>query len=148
MLGDGPAKTVGTAASFVRAVDNVIVGTSNYGIAISAGHDISFDRNRIVSCGTLADGRPIWAQNVGAYVWDAGHGKDRGTFFGNGGGDNVIGWAKGPGRNDTWMPDATAWVGGGPPYGTRSPPAVEAAAQAAWRDRATRAGIRVGPANP
>ncbi len=144
MLGDGPAATVRTAASFVRATGNVIVGTSNYGIAISAGHDISFDHNRIVSCGALSDGRPITAQNVGAYVWDAGHGKARGTFLANGGRDNVIGWVKGRARNDSWTPDAAAWTGT-----TRLPDAVtaadETAAAAGWRNRATRAGITVGP---
>jgi hypothetical protein len=145
MLGDGPAMTVDAASSFVVAVDNVVVGTSNYGIAVAAGHDITFDRNRIVSSGHLPDGRLVAAQNVGAYVWDGGRGKARGTFFGNGGTDNVIGWSKGGGRNDSWTPDATPWA-----KTDRLPnpvtPADEAAAHADWRTRATKAGVTVGPA--
>ena len=145
MLGDGPGRTLDTAAAFVRATDNVVAGTSNYGIAVSAGHGITFDRNRIVSCGRLPDGRPVVAQNVGAYVWDAGHGKGRGTFFGNGGTGNVIGWAKGAGRNDSWTPDAAVWAG---TVHLPDPVTVadEAAAHALWRDRAARAAVTVGPA--
>ena len=147
MLGDGPGRTVGSAAGFVRATDNVVVGTSNYGIAISAGHDITFDHNRIVSAGVLPDGRPVAAQNVGGYVWDAGHGKARGTFFGNGGTGNVIGWVKGRGRNDSWTPDAAVWAGA---VALPNPvtPADEAAANDEWRARAARAGVTIGPTRP
>jgi hypothetical protein len=144
MLGDGPARTAGTAPAFVRATDNVVVATANYGIAISAGHDITFDHNLLVSAGVLPDGRPVAAQNVGAYVWDAGHGKGRGTFFGDGGTDNVIGWAKGAGRNDSWTPDATVWARNRPLRGPVTP-ADEAAAADGWRARAAAAGVTVGP---
>ena len=147
MLGDGSGRTADTAPAFVRATDNVVVGTVNYGIGISAGHDITFDHNRIVSAGVLPDGRAVAAQNVGAYVWDAGHGRDRGTFFGNGGTDNVIGWAKGGGRNDSWRPDAAIWSGNRPLRGPVTP-GDEAAAVTEWRARAARAGVTVGPDRP
>ncbi len=149
MLGDGPAATVGTAASHVRATGNVVVGTSNYGIAVSAGHDIELDGNRVVSAGLLADGRRVAAQNVGVYLWDAGR---RGraaaaaaTFFANGGTGNVIGWASATGgRNDSWTPDAAVWADTvhlpGPV--TR---AAEAAEHAGWAKRAAAAGVGVGP---
>ena len=144
MLGDGPGRTPASAASFVVATANVVVGTGNYGIAISAGHDVRFDRNTIVSSGTLPDGRPVAAENVGAYVWDAGRGRSRGTFFADGGDGNVIGWVKGAGRNDSWTPDAAFWTA---TVHRRGPitPADEAAAVAAWKDRATRAGVTIGP---
>ena len=41
-----------------------MIDTTNYGIAITVGHDISFYNNRIVSAGVLADGEAIAAQNV------------------------------------------------------------------------------------
>jgi hypothetical protein len=110
MLGDGVAKD-GPAGdpAFVEAFDNQVLDTTNYGIAISAGHDCTIYRNRIVSAGVLPDGRKIAAQNVGAYVWDSYKaGKER--FYNNGGRDNLIGWQGKTGtRNDWWRPDATSW---------------------------------------
>ena len=143
LLGDGPAPSPDRAASFVHAAGNVVVGTVNYGIAIAAGHDITFDDNRIVSAGRLPDGRRIPTQNVGAYVWDAAHGRATGTFFANGGTGNAIGWAKGDGRNDSWTPDAAVWAG------TVALPVPATAADedhelADWRARAARAGVTIG----
>jgi hypothetical protein len=112
MLGDGVAKdSPGGDPAFVEAFDNQVLDTTNYGIAISAGHDCTMYRNRIVSAGLLPDGRTkIAAQNVGAYVWDSYKaGKDR--FYNNGGRDNLIGWKdKAGNRNDWWRPDAATWA--------------------------------------
>jgi len=105
----------------VRAYSNTVVNTTNYGIAISAGHDLSFFDNRIVSSGVTPDGERIAAQNVGAYIWNAAEVLDkkvrRSVFYNNTATNNVIGWV-GPGgaRNDWWFPDATrqanrAWGG-------------------------------------
>src|SRR5688572_15289619 len=79
MLGDGVAKGgAGGDPAFVEAFDNQVLDTTNYGIAISAGHDCAIYRNRIVSAGVLPGGTQIAAQNVGAYVWDSYKaGKDR-----------------------------------------------------------------------
>jgi hypothetical protein len=144
LLGDGPARSADTATAFVRATGNVVVATGNYGIAIAAGHDVTFDGNRIVSCGRLPDGRPVASQNVGAYVWDQGHGKGRGSFYGNGGTGNVIGWVKGTGRNDSWTPDAAAWAGT-----IHLPDPVTAADESAeherWLAAAKRVGVTIGP---
>jgi len=111
MLGDGVAKD-GPAGdpAFVEAFDNQVLDTVNYGIAISAGHDCAFYRNRIVSAGVLADGRTkIAAQNVGAYIWDA-HKSGTDRFYNNASHDNVIGWKDKTGvRNDWWRPHATSW---------------------------------------
>jgi hypothetical protein len=110
MLGDGVAKSDAAGdPAFVEAFDNQVLDTTNYGIAISAGHDCTIYRNRIVSAGVLPDGTRIAAQNVGAYVWDSYKaGKDR--FYNNGGHDNVIGWKDKTGvRNDWWRPHAATW---------------------------------------
>ncbi len=90
----------------------------------------------------LPDGRPVAAQNVGAYVWDAGHGKH--PFFADGGTGNVIGWVKGRGRNDSWTPDAATWAGT-VPLADPVTPADEEAAVAEWTARAKRVGVTVGP---
>lgn len=112
MLGDGSASQPQDAAAFAVARDNQIVSTTNYGIAIAAGHDLSFFNNRIISSGKLPDGRPIFAQNVGAYIWDAHHGsqRDQPTFYNNRGHDNSIVWMKRDRRNDAWHPDAKEWT--------------------------------------
>lgn len=106
MLSDGKAETADDVSSRVEAFDNQVIDTTNYGIAISAGHDCAFHDNRILSTGKLPDGTALPAQNVGAYIWNA----HRAATFGNNRGyGNQIGWAKPPGRNDWWVPDAAEW---------------------------------------
>jgi hypothetical protein len=132
MLGDG----VGTGTSdpsFVKAYGNTIVDTTNYGIAISSGHDESFYNNRIVSDGKLPDGRTIQNQNVGAYVWDS---YDAGSshFYNDSGHDNTIGWVQGSSRNDWWAP-----VSSNMPNNIHMPGPItsstEAAELASWQQR-------------
>jgi hypothetical protein len=106
-LGDsGPAGD----PAFVKAFDNQVVSTTNYGIAISTGHDIEFSNNRVVSSGILADGRAIAAQNVGAYVWDSTE-VGAGRFFNNTSRANVLGWNVGETRNDWWIPNSALNLG-------------------------------------
>ena len=93
-------------SSFISAYDNQVIDTTNYGIAISSGHDNEFYDNRIVSAGMLPDGRKIKAQNVGAYIWNQ---SGKSGFTHNVGHDNVIGWVGSGGRNDWWTPDAASW---------------------------------------
>jgi hypothetical protein len=139
LLGDGRSDV-----AHVEAYDNQVVSTTNYGIAIASGHDISFYRNRVVSSGRLPDGRWIAEQNVGAYIWDLyGTGS---SFYNNTGHDNLIGWVNTPGggRNDWWIPDAasfdnnTHW-----PDITGETDAME---WSLWQDRAAAAAIPIGPA--
>jgi hypothetical protein len=106
MLADGQAELPDDVSSFVEAFNNQAIDTTNYGIAISAGHDCVMHDNRIVSAGTLPDGTPLPAQNVGAYIWNARHAK---SFAENAGYRNQTGWAKPDGRNDWWVPDAAQW---------------------------------------
>lgn len=148
MLGDGPAKTLATAAGHARAERNVIIATSNYGIAIAAGHDLNIAGNTVLASGLLLGGQRIAAQNVGIYVWDTAQGKSRTppTFFANGGSDNIVGWAgKEPrSRNDWWMPDAAAWE-----HDRHWPDDVtlenEQRAIAFWTARAAAEGKQIGP---
>ena len=145
LLGDGSSHTVGGAAAHVLVEDNQVVATSNYGIAIAAGHDHTFARNRIVACGLLPDGRPIAAQNVGAYIWDSYHDKEYGSFFNNRGHDNLIGWVgKDGSRNDWWRPDASSWVNNTRGRGPITP-RTEAAEFASWRKKVEAAGVTIGP---
>ena len=64
--------------------------------------------NTVVSCGRLADGTPIAAQNVGYYVWKY---SAEAPFGDNGGYGNEAAWAVPGGRNDWWVPDAASWEG-------------------------------------
>jgi hypothetical protein len=143
MLGDGVAKEGPQGdSSFVEAFDNQVLDTSNYGIAISAGHDNRFYRNRIVSAGLLPDGRPIAAQNVGAYVWDS-YKAGKPHFFNNGGSENLIGWVKGNARNDWWRPDATTWKDN-VHWPDPITPAIYQQETQRWRQKCREAGVTVG----
>lgn len=153
MLGDGIAKD-GPAGdpAFVDAVDNQVLDTTNYGIAISAGHDCRIERNRIVSAGVLPDGRTkIAAQNVGAYVWDS-YKAGKARFYNNTGAENLIGWKdKSGNRNDWWRPDASAWENN---EHWPSPINVDAydAEWTRWQAKTKAAGVTIGaqapPASP
>lgn len=93
-------------SAWIRAYDNQVLETTNYGIAITSGHDNLFYDNRIISSGLLPDGTQVAAQNVGALIWNA---NAETTFTNNSGYGNYIGWMQGYNRNDTWTPDATVW---------------------------------------
>ena len=112
MLGDGDGTTVADACGFVQAYNNQVIDTTNYGIAITAGHDSSFYNNRIISAGVTPDGKPIAAQNVGAAIWDANNDSllSSPTWFNDTGSGNQIGWNVGSGRNDWWVPSATSFT--------------------------------------
>src|SRR5262249_8199285 len=148
LLGDGsPAAAardgVGVSA-YVSAFNNQVVSTTNYGIAIAAGHDIQFYNNRIVSSGLLPDGRVIAEQNVGAYIWDS-YGAGSSYFYNNSGHDNLIGWVKADGsRNDWWVPNASSWTNN-----VHWPGSITLATEAAeftdWQNKLAAAGVVIGP---
>jgi hypothetical protein len=104
MVSDGHTSSAATDTGFVQAFNNTVIGTTNYGIAISSGHDDSAYNNIIISSGSLPDGTKLLASNVGIYIWNAGND----PFFGN---DqeygNTIGWMRGSTQNDQYLPDAT-----------------------------------------
>lgn len=109
LLGDGGEKTLNGTPSWVKATNNVVIDTTNHGIAIAGGHDIIMQSNRVISAGVLADGRPIPEQNAGLYIWDV-NATTSTYFFNNTAKDNVVGWVN-PDliseRNDWWFPNAT-----------------------------------------
>jgi hypothetical protein len=145
MLADGVSKA-GPAgdSAFVEAFDNQVLDTTNYGVAISAGHDCSFYRNRIVSAGVLEGGRKIAGQNVGAYIWDSYKvGEER--FYNNAGRENVIGWYdKSGNRNDWWRPHAAAWDNN---EKFPAPITIDAydVEWTRWQTKLKTAGVNVGP---
>jgi hypothetical protein len=140
MLSDGQAESSHDASSYIEAFNNQVIDTTNYGIAISAGHDCVMYNNRIVSTGLLPDGTPLPAQNVGAYIWNAQHVKD---FANNCGYANRIGWAKGAARNDWWLPNAAQWKDNIHWPGTISAETI-AGERRLWEEKLTELNIRIG----
>ncbi len=159
-LGDGSRSKLDEAAGYISAYHNVIVGTSNQGIAVGAGHDIQVYENRILSSGYLPDGRPIKAQNVGIYVWDSAGDRKHGTFFNISVWGNLVGWStplKGrDATNPWWFPDCPeAWPqkNGSVLKGCTDNKAVpgrvtqtmEAQEYTLWKARVAARRIKVGP---
>ena len=108
MLGDGGTTTLSQASGYVQAYNNIVVSTTNYGIAIEAGHNETIYDNTIISSGLLPNGQTIADRNVGVIIWNL-YGTSSGVFNNDSGYGNVIGWV-GPGGtgNDSWTPDATS----------------------------------------
>ncbi|HYO10469.1 MAG TPA: SdrD B-like domain-containing protein [Tepidisphaeraceae bacterium] len=133
MLGDGVGSTPEQDPAFVKAFGNTVVSTTNYGIALSAGHDLEAYGNRVLSAGVLPDGRAITAQNVGIYVWDS-YKAGAAHFFNNTAHDNVSGWVQGTKRNDWWSPVSGAMFNNTHWAGTVTT-ATEQAERNAWQAR-------------
>ena len=130
--------------------DNQVVGTVNYGIAFTAGHDNVAANNRVVSSGLLADGTRIAAQNVGMANSNA---TADGSMYNNTMRDNLIGWtcwsascaAEGY-RKDQYFPASPA------DYATNSVLATgqislntENNEYQVWTNKMAAAGVAVGP---
>jgi hypothetical protein len=145
LLGDGDPADPALVPGYADAFNNQVIGTTNYGVAIAGGHDQSISGNRVVSGGFLADGTWVADQNVGAYIWDS-YGLGGGVFYNNTGSGNQSGWVNQPtgGRNDWWVPGASAWLGN-----VHWPGAVTAATENAeyayWLTKLSTNGVTVGP---
>ena len=145
MVSDGHTDSASTDTGFVQAFSNVVIGTTNYGIAISSGHDDAVHDNIVVSSGRLPDGTTLAAANVGIYVWNSGDD----PFFAN---DqeygNTIGWMRATARNDQYLPDVTPSTGQA--ADTLLPGVIsfanEQMDQNVWTQRLSDAGLSVGPA--
>ncbi len=159
-LGDGSARTPATASAYVSAYHNVVVSTGNQGIAVSSGHDIQVYENRVLSSGYLPDGRPVYAQNVGMYVWDIHNDAQYGTFRNISVWGNLVGWSvprDGPqASNPYWFPNCPErWPQRDRPAlkgctGNRALPGrvtqtMEAQEYDLWKARVAAARIRIGP---
>ncbi|WP_424949984.1 hypothetical protein [Deinococcus sp.] len=158
-VADGSGKTLDQANGFISAYHNVVVGTGNQGVAVSAGHDIQVYENRIMSSGYLPDGRTTAAQNVGLYAWDAAGDRKYGTFFNISVWGNLVGWSTPlKGQNSTnpwWFPDCPAsWpqkdgsvlkgCTGNRKVPGRVTQSMEAQEYALWKARVVAAGIVLG----
>lgn len=136
MLGDG-------GGSDQIAHDNTVVATSNHGIAISGGRDNLIRGNRVVACGRLPDGEPIASRNVGIYIWNWSEARN---FANNRGVGNEVAWNGQVGRNDWWIPDASAWEDnvsmypGAPVDCEREQEEIDR-----WAEKVAAAGIVIGP---
>ncbi len=140
------------APAFNSIHDNQVVGTVNYGIEFTAGHDNIAANNRVISSGVLADGTRIAAQHVGMANGDVnGAG---GNIYNNTMHDNLIGWAcwnsacsESGYRKDQSFPASPG------DYSTNSvlaaqpiTPEMENNEYQIWLNKTASAGITVGPA--
>ena len=151
LLGDGATGSADDN-SHVWAYRNVVLDTTNYGMAIAGGSDMRLYDNRIFSSGRLPDGRPILAQNVGLYIWNYS-GAAAPLMQGNLAENNALYWTKwnsdGSARNNPWwLPDCTAdhsstCTGNVVPAGL--PETVEAQELADWQARLGSQGLTAGP---
>ena len=84
--------TAATATAFVKIHDNQIVGHSNYGIGLAAGHDNEAYSNRVVSSGQFADG--AWYTGYGGVtVTDIpAYYQQPSVYFDNFAHDNTVGF--------------------------------------------------------
>jgi hypothetical protein len=154
-LGDGSSKTVKGASAFIVAYRNQVVNTSNQGIVVSAGHNIEAYENRVISSGYSPDAKPVHAQNVGMYVWDAYQNAKLGTFYNTVFRNNLVGWARPlQGRNvqnPYWFPHcAVDAYGQSLCTGNRTIPGpitqtMERAEYTRWQAKVQGARIAIGP---
>lgn len=141
MLGDGVAD--GSGVGNVDASRNVIVNTTNYGMAVSAGQSMRMSGNRLFSTGLLPNGAAVAAQNVGLYVWNIHQQPDFGDVevF-----DNVAGWER-PNqgdRNDFWLPDVSTATANESYNGVVTDKVI-GTEYSSWLARARAAGVTIGP---
>jgi hypothetical protein len=142
----GPNDSPQEAPAFNSIHDNQVVGTVNYGIEFTAGHDNIATNNRVISSGVLADGTRIAAQRVGMANGDVnGAG---GNIYNNSMHDNLIGWACwNSACKDQSFPASPG------DYSTNSvlaaqpiTPEMENNEYQIWLNKTASAGIAVGPA--
>lgn len=99
------------ASANIIIEDNVVVATTNYGIAIASGHNNVVKDNIVVGSGFLPNRVPIKAQNIGLYVWNI-YKQPPDVFFDNAAYANKVYWMK---KSETlpdvlqashlWLPD-------------------------------------------
>ncbi|WP_415831286.1 hypothetical protein, partial [Deinococcus frigens] len=144
MLGDG------CDSGYTEAVNNTVVETSNYGIAVAGGHHQTVRGNTILALGKLSDGTLLDADNdAGFYLRNyCQTPNDTSTVIAEG---NTVGWTvpnpsnpnarwdwsvnAGTERNNTRVQDQKRAVD----------PQVLVQAIAAWEGRAKAAGMVTGP---
>jgi hypothetical protein len=141
MLSDGSTGVLATDPGYVSAYNNIIISTSNYGLAISSGHDDTIYNNTIISSGLLPNGQKIAAENVGIYVWNSvsdllwGNNQEYG---------NTLGWMGPNGRNDIWTPNASGKTGDTHLPGSTITLAQEQSYYTVWAQKVATSGFTIG----
>jgi hypothetical protein len=147
-----PDDSAAQAPAFNSIHDNQVVGTVDYGIEFTAGHDNIAANNRVISSGMLADGTRIAAQHVGMANGDGN--AATASMYNNTMHDNLIGWAcwtsscsQSGYREDQSFPASPG------DYSTNSvlapkpiTPETENNEYQIWLNKTASAGIAVGPA--
>ena len=146
-----PNDSAQQAPAFNSIHDNQVVGTANYGIAFTAGHDNIATNNRVISSGMLADGTRIAAQQVGMANGDV-NGANA-NLYNNSMHDNLIGWAcwtsscsQSGYRRDESFPAAPGDYSANTVVAQPITPTLENNEYQIWLNKTATAGIAVGPA--
>ena len=141
---DGGADVLSDAAAYIKIYDNQVVGTSNHGISIAAGHHVEIVRNRLISSGLLADGTRVGAANVGLYAWN--YYKSADTMFSNTITENSVGWVNAKGSvNNWWFPDCAAPnCSGNQPIRGPITQSMEDDEYVAWRQKISIQDVKLG----
>jgi hypothetical protein len=109
-LGDGNG-TASEVSAWARAYNNQLVSTTNVGVAITAGNNLSFYNNRIIACGKAMVGSSLVSvsgQNVGIAIYNM-NSQPSNVYYGNSAKNNTIGFVNlslPSGRNDKWIQNA------------------------------------------
>lgn len=110
---DGQTNDLATATAYVDIYNNQVVATANYGIAIASGHNNLVYSNRVISTGTLANGKMYAMKHaVGIYNWNS-LSQPSNVFFNNIVlNNNPVGLIRpdansNPERSDWWLPGQT-----------------------------------------
>jgi hypothetical protein len=72
--------------------NNIGISTSNAGLCLAGGSNVHMHGNRMIGAGVLEDGTEIYAQNVGAYLYN----QYTSVFHNNLIDNNDVGWIQGP----------------------------------------------------
>ena len=146
-----PDDSAQQAPAFNSIHDNQVVGTVNYGIAFTAGHDNIAANNRVISSGMLADGTRLAAQHVGMANGDANTANS--TLYNNTMHDNLIGWtcwtsscSQSGYRKDQSFPAAPGDYSANTVVAQPITPSMENNEYQIWLNKTASAGIAVGPA--
>ena len=149
MTTDGDEPTAAGAASYIEASYNQFISTGNAGLNLAAGHDVSYHHNRIITSGTLPDGRRFNAGWAGLGVFNY-YNQPPGVFGNNRVENNTVGYvtwgARAPfaDRQDLspghCVPCAATEHLPGPVT-----PASEDAEWQLWQQKLAQQGIKVGP---
>jgi hypothetical protein len=134
MLGDG-------GGSYQISQNNIVIRTTNYGLAESGGSNLIMRNNVGVSACTLSNGAPIPACNVGMYVYP--------DLVDNQAYGNTLGWWHPPPqsvRNDWWIPGCTGMCSNSS-YGSSGSPitlADESAQTTVWQNKLAANNVTIG----